>query len=167
MSNSTEHWIPVEDAAEILQVTTRQAHRYGEGPNARIRTRKAGRRVMFHQEDVEALAADLGVLSQPRPQRQRADLVPTGEMLDYIRERDRQLLDLQQQLNSAYAEAGRLTGLLEAQRSLLEDADGIRRRLAEIEAERDQLRSDLEAQRAELEAERALQQPWWRKLFGG
>ncbi len=158
MSEAPEaHWIPVEDVADILQVTTRQAHRYSE--SGRIRTRKAGRRVMFHKEDVESLAADLGVLAQPRPQRPRADIVPAGEMLDYLRERDRRLEELQQQLTSAAAEVGRLTGLLEGQRSLLEDAEGVRRRLAEIEAERDQLR-------AELEAARATQLPWWRRLLG-
>ncbi len=154
------HWIPVEDAADILQVTTRQAHRYGEGDNARIRTRKAGRRVMFHKEDVESLAADLGVLHAPRPHRAKTDLVPAGEMLDYIRERDRRLEELQQQLTGAAAEVGRLQGLLEAQRPLLEDTEGLRRRLAELEVERTQLQ-------AELEAERAARQPWWRRLLGG
>jgi len=58
-----EEYITVEDAAAILQTKTRQAHRYGEGPNARIRTRKAGRRKLFHRGDVEQLARDLESVS--------------------------------------------------------------------------------------------------------
>ncbi len=99
-------YITVEEAAEILQVTTRQAHRYGE--RGRIQTRKAGRRVMFNRTDVETLADDLGVLTSPRPNAPRTDLVPAGDMLDYIRERDQRLDELQGQLVSAAAELGRL-----------------------------------------------------------
>lgn len=150
-----EEFIPVEDVAEILQVKIRQAHRYGEGPNARIRTRKAGHRKMFHKGDTLTLAADLGVLNQPRPNRPKTDLVPAGEMLEYIRERDRRLEEMQQQLISAAAEIGRLQAQLEM-RLLPEDAAELRRQMSEIELERDQLRRELENQ----------PKPWWKRLFG-
>ncbi len=143
MSDDAEY-IPVEEVAEILQVTTRQAHRYGEGENARLRTRKAGRRVMFNRTDVEALAADLGVLDRPRAQRPKTDLVPAGEMLDYIRDRDRRLEEYQHQLVQAAAEIGRLQGQMEGQKRLIDEADNIRQMLDEVKAERDQLRVELE-----------------------
>jgi multidrug resistance efflux pump len=147
-------YIPVEEVAEILQVTTRQAHRHGEGENARLRKRKAGRRVMFNRTDVEALAADLGVLDRPRAQRPKTDLVPTGEMLDYIRERDRRLEEYQHQLIQAAAEIGRLQGQMEGQKRLAHEADNIKQMLDEVRAERDQLRAEL-AQRQSL----------WQRIF--
>ncbi len=131
-----EPYIPVEEAADILQVTTRQAHRYGEGDQPRVRTRRAGRRVMFHKDDVEALAAELGVLDQPRPGRPRSDLISATVMFDYIRERDVKLDALQQQLQQAMHEIGRLQGALEL--------NELQQRIAELEAERDALRAEVE-----------------------
>ena len=134
----TDDWITVEDAAERLQVSTRQAHRYGQPPLSRIRTRKAGRRMLFHLGDVEELAAELNVEAKPAP-RPKTELVPVGEMLTYIRERDQQLSETQERLNRAMLEVGRLQGQLE-QRLLPEDADALRQQLQQAEQERDALR---------------------------
>jgi hypothetical protein len=109
----TDEFITVEEAAERLQVSTRQVHRYGEAPAARIRTRKAGRRKLFNKADVEVLAADLNVEDKPKPV-PKAELMPASDLLHYIRERDQQLADVQQQLNRAMLEIGRLQGQLEA-----------------------------------------------------
>ena len=96
-----EAYISVEEAADLLHVSTRQAHRYGEQEHGgRLRTRKAGRRTLFHKGDVETLANELGVEYKP-PERPKTELVPAGDMLHYLRERDQQLSDVQQQLNRA------------------------------------------------------------------
>ncbi len=131
-----EQYITVEDAAEILQVTTRQAHRYGEGEHSRLRTRRAGRRVMFHKGDVEALAAELGVLDQPRPGRPKPDPTSITAILDYLRERDAKMEAVQQQLQQAMHEIGWLQGALELQE--------FQQRIAELEAERDSLKAEVE-----------------------
>lgn len=149
-----QDYIPVEDVADILQVTIRQAHRYGEGSNARIRTRRAGKRKMFNRADVMVLANDLGVLSQPRPNRPKMDLVPVGQMLEYIRERDQRLEELQQRLISAAAEIGRLQGQIEM-RLLPEDVLALRQKLEEVERDRDRLHNEL----------RRKTLPWWKRLF--
>lgn len=134
-----EAHISVEEAADLLRVSTRQAHRYGEQEHGgRLRTRKAGRRTLFHKGDVEALAAELGVEYKP-PERPKTELVPAGEMLHYLRERDQQLNDVQQQLNRAMLQVGRLQGQLE-QRLLPEDADLLCQKVAAAEAERDVLK---------------------------
>ncbi len=147
-----DEYITVEDAADILRVVPRQVNRYGNGPDARLRTRKAGRRVLYHRGDVETLADDLGVINKPRaPRPTAADLIPAGEVLQQWREReqehDRRVDDLQAQLNAA----ARRIGELEAQ---------LQSRLAP-EQER-ALRDELAAYKTQLSGGR----PWWKRLLG-
>ena len=83
MTDDTQY-ITVEDAADILQVTPRQAHRYGGGDHPRIRTRKAGRRILYHRGDVEALAVDLGVEFRSRSKPPAPQALAASELLAYI-----------------------------------------------------------------------------------
>jgi excisionase family DNA binding protein len=69
-------YITVEEAAAILDLSTRQVHRYGSGESARLRTRRAGRRRLFHRGDVESLAADLAVARHPLPPPPRKETPP-------------------------------------------------------------------------------------------
>src|SRR5262245_357218 len=62
----SDEWMTVHDAARILRVSTRQAHRYAE--EGRIVTRRAGRRVLFSRDSVVKLADDLAVDIRPAPQ---------------------------------------------------------------------------------------------------
>ena len=142
MSNNDAEYIPVETAAEILRMTARAVNRYGN--EGRLQIRRAGRRVLYLRSDVESLAAELGVALRPSP-RPRSELVPVGQMLDYLRERDARLDDLQQQLVAAAAEIGRLQQTIEHQRLLADQAEQLRARVADLEAERDQLRAELDA----------------------
>ncbi len=142
MSNPDAAYIPVEMAAEILRMTARQVNRYGN--EGRLQTRRVGRRVLYLRADVEALAAELGVALRPTP-RARAQLVPVGQMLDYLRERDARLDALQQQLVAAAAEIGRLQQTIEHQRLLADQAEQLRARVVDLEAEREQLRAELDA----------------------
>src|SRR5919199_5459187 len=102
-----EPYITVEDAAAILHVTTRQVNRYGSGEQPKLRTRRSGKRVLCHREDVEALADELDSAHRLTPPAgPRTDLVPAGEMLEYLRERDARLDVLQAQLTQAAHENG-------------------------------------------------------------
>ena len=77
-----EEYMPVEEVARVLGVKPRQAHRYAEGPQPRIRTKRLGlhNRKMFHKGDVEALVTERR--TAPAVQQPKAELVPAGEMLN-------------------------------------------------------------------------------------
>lgn len=148
MEDDAADYIGVEEAAVLLGgITTRQAHRIGQ----QARTRTAGKRTLFHRSDIERLAEQRGVdreavehARQYQPQAQaKTDLVPAGEMLNYIRERDRRLDEMQQQLYAAALEIGTLRAQVE-QRVLPEAAAALRQRIAELEASEQALRAQLE-----------------------
>lgn len=174
-----EEYLTVEEAADILQVTTRQVHRYGSGPNARIRTRRLGKRVMFHRSDVDTLANDLGVVRsavERTPKPPKAELIPINEMMLYLRERDQQLNEVQQQLNQALLRIGHLQGQLE-QRLLPEDEQSLRQEIVQLQRERERLLQESEQLQAELERQQTERisieaelerrsQPWWKRIFG-
>ncbi len=147
-------YIPVEDVATILGVKTRQAHRYGDGPNPRIRTKMVNHRKLFHKGDTEALAGERKAAKPHSAQRPKTDLVPVGEMLEYIRERDRQVEELHRQLTEAAAQVGYLRGQLE-QRLLPEAAAALHQQVEALKMERDALQAQLKAKR----------QPWWKRFF--
>jgi excisionase family DNA binding protein len=52
-----DRYLTADQAADILGTSGRTVHRYGEA--GQIRTRKTGRRVMFHEGDIHQLARDL------------------------------------------------------------------------------------------------------------
>jgi len=132
----------------MLRLTTRQVNRYGSGERPRLRTRRVGRRILYHEQDVEELAQELNVTLKPKIAKPKTDLVPASEMLEYIRERDRQLGELQSQLNQALLEIGRLQGQLQ-------ETQHIRKQLEDVQAERDELREAIQQAR-----------PWYKRLFG-
>jgi hypothetical protein len=148
-----DEYIPVEDVAAMLKVTIRQANRYGEGANPRVRTRKAGNRKLYHRGDVELLADELGVAFKTRPQQTQAELIPPGEMLDLVRNLQDRLAGSQERLIVASHRIGELEGQLQ-QRLLPEEAATLRQQLADVEAERDKLKEELERKN----------QPWWRRF---
>ncbi len=152
MSNGThEEWLKVEDAARILRLTVRQVNRLGSGEAPKLRTQKAGQRTLYYRPDVEQHARERGVEYIPEPETPAepgAELLPPGDVLQLVR-------DLQDRLMLASHRVGELEGLLQM-RLLPEDAEEMRRRLAEAEAERDFLRREVERR----------SRPWWRRLLG-
>jgi hypothetical protein len=137
-----ETWLEAAEAAARLARTERQVYRYGQ--ERKVRTRRYGRRLQYHAGDVEALAQKLGVDNEPRPIVARQDIMPPGQMLDYLRERDRELADYQRRLEQAALELG--AARQEIGRRQLVDQE-----LSTVRDERDQLRTQI----AEL-------QPWRR-----
>ncbi len=143
MTDDEVPYITVEEAAQRLRVTPRMVNRYGNMQPPRLRSRKAGRRTLYHPGDVDQLADDLNVASKPPPAPPaEMTIFEPGLMVDYLREKDRQLAEVQQQLNQALIEVGRTRALLERQHQL--------------EMERDDLRRQLEM----------ASQPWWKRLLG-
>jgi hypothetical protein len=147
-----DEWLTVEEAADRLQVSIRQANRYGHGDSPRLRTKRAGKRVLYHRGDVEQLADDLGVVYKPRPPELAVDLVPAGEMLNYLRERDQRIDQLTHELMMATRRIVELEH--ERDRRLLpEDGERLRQQLTLLEAERDALQVQF-------------RRPWWKRLLG-
>lgn len=146
-------WITVEEAASILHLGVRGTHRYAE--RGRLATRRAGRRLLFYRPDVEALAQDLKAASRfsPSPASPKPDLVPAGEMLAYLRERDQQLAEQQQQVTILLARLAEAQAELN-RRLLPQDERQLRDELAAVVHERDELRRQIDALR-----------PWYRRWY--
>lgn len=151
---SDDEYITSEEAAEILQVVPRQVYRYSDGPNARLRSRPAGRRKMIHKGDVEQLARDLGAANKPRKKSPTLELVPQGEFLKLLEKKDEEIRQLRDQITQLAHQMGQLQGEVVASRKLLEDQQHVRQRLEAIEDER-----------AQLLKQQTEARPWWKKLF--
>jgi len=120
MEESQPDFITVEEVATILGVTPRQAARY----QSKVRTQKAGSRVLYHKGDIEEQAARKGRAKDAtrhfmKPS--KPELVPISEMLEYLRERDADNKQLQQQLLQAAHRIGELEERLAHQQKLLTD----------------------------------------------
>lgn len=118
--SDNDKYITAERAASTLGVSERTVYRYAE--TEQIRTRKSGRRTMFHAGDVARLSDDL------QSQRQGPDP------------------DVVQQLRTELQQATYRIGYLESQlqQRLLPDHEiQLRDELAQAKAERDMLRQNL------------------------
>jgi hypothetical protein len=125
-------WLTVSEAAAILRMTPRQVNRYGN--TGRIRTQRAGRRVLYHNIDVEQLADELRV--DERPHAQPSSLAaPLASLADQLRDRDHQLAESQRRLEE------RLERIEAQQRQLPSgDREELRQLLTEVIAEREAIR---------------------------
>jgi hypothetical protein len=157
MQDEAAQYIPVEEAAAILGLSIRQTSRYA----GKVRTKRIGTRVLFHRGDIEQQAEEKRIKDQiheeaqpykPPPKQPSTELMPPGDMLDYLRERDQQVERLTQQLTAAAHRVGELEAMLQ-QRLLPEDAEALRR-------ERDDLRERLR----HLEPQQ--KKSWWQRWFG-
>ncbi len=138
-----EEYISAADAGELLGVSARQAMRYGAGDDAPVRTRRDGRRVLFHAEDVQELAAQLKD-RRDGPRQQRAEMVRFVDIFDYLRERDVRIKELEEQLAIAQRYIGQLEGTQETVKLLRDE-------LAMLKAE---------------EPPEPARRSWWQRLLG-
>lgn len=137
--NEDTDYIPGQEAADILQVSERTVQRYATGSNRRIRSRKytGSKKLYYLRSDVEALADELGLArSAETVSRPKVEMMPAGEMLNYLRERDQELKEAQRALAAAMAEIGQGRAQLE-QRRMLET------QYQEVSTERDTLRQEI------------------------
>ncbi len=155
MDDDTEY-ITADAAAETLRISPRQVHRYGEGTNPRLRTRRAGRRLLFHAGDVVQLASDLDVAHRPRPRTPGVRIIPQNELVQYLEKRDQEIADLREEI-------GRLKATMQAQQALHEAE--LRLRLLEAEQHyQAQLQQQQQPEPPQLPAPR---RSIWRRLLGG
>jgi hypothetical protein len=127
MPEADDLYITVEEVAQRLRLSARQAARYSD----KIPTRKSGKRVMFLASAVDALAEEMHVDYRPPPI-PRAELAPASVLMDRNREQEDRILSLG-------IEVGRLQGILQeretAQRVLTDDKMTLQRKLDEALAE--------------------------------
>jgi hypothetical protein len=138
-------YIHVDEARSILRVTARQVQRHAA--KGRVRSRRVGRRLELHRADIEALAEELGAEDRPALVHEGELLADSGAMLDYLREKDQQILFLSRRVGELEGQAH--NQLLPAGEALL------RQELAEAQA-----------RTKTLEAENSrLRRSWWARLF--
>jgi hypothetical protein len=135
MSNDQDNWITVTEAAGILRMTPRQVNRYGN--LGRLRTRRAGRRILYLASDVATLADELRVDIRPEPTTSLA--VPLRELLEHLQARDRQLEDAQQRVEEALARIERQTSQPRQLRDPSQERAELRELLQEVLAEREEI----------------------------
>jgi len=160
-SDETSVYIPVEDVADLLGVSKRQATRYAE----KVRTQQDGRRIMYHRADVEKLAQERGA-KQDRPLAVHTEVIPPGRLLELITQQQHEITRISRD-NGVVAER------LRTQQQRMEQADHDRQKLLEDKDETSRQVSqaleraeaaEAEAQRLRLELER-MRRSWWRRLF--
>lgn len=158
-----EH-IGAEEAARILKVSARMVYRYGE--DGKIRTIRAGRRILFNHADVLAYADETAADNKPP---QQTSIIRADEMLLLVREQ-------QQQLLAAAQEIGDLRARLD-QRLLPADVDTLKDRIHQLEREADRLQFELERERERHATQEQAQgtpaspestpaRPWWQRILG-
>lgn len=131
--NDDANWISAREAQQRLGRGERQLRNYAK--RGRLRSRMRGRRLEYYEPDVVNIAAEL-----PEDDRQRVpdqSVMPAGEMLNHIR-------DLERQLNQAMAEIGYLRGQLETQQLQLTEAKAAQRLLVDKEQEAADLKRALD-----------------------
>src|SRR5919199_655554 len=81
-SDGAAAWMTVEAAAAVLRITPRQVNRYGHGDDARLRTQRVSRRVLYHRQDVlarlEAAEAERAALQAKLHDAERTIALLTG-----------------------------------------------------------------------------------------
>lgn len=151
MTNDDEsQWMRGEDAARLLGISERSIQRYAGEGRGKIKVRKyqGSKRYWYFKPDVERLADEMRPGRRPPevPKPPKPELVPAGEMLGYLRQRDEALEAAQRQLQAAALELGQARAEL-ARRQLVDE------QLQQVAAERDEVRKQiarLRLQRAAL-----------------
>jgi HAMP domain-containing protein len=159
--DETPVYIPVEDVADLLGVSQRQATRYAK----KVRTQQDGRRILFHRGDVERLAQERDV-KHDRPLAVHTEVIPPGRLLELITQQQHEITRISRD-NGELAERLR-TQVQRAEvadhdrQKLLEDKDETSRQMSQAQARADAAEAEVERLRATLER---LRRSWWRRLF--
>lgn len=131
--NDDSNWISAREAQQRLGRGERQLRNYAN--KGRLRSRMHGRRLEYYEPDVAELAGTLPEDDRPRVVEQ--SVMPAGEMLNHIRE-------LERQLGEALAQVGYLRGQLDTQQLQLKEAKQAQRLLVDREREAADLQRQLD-----------------------
>ncbi|HSH82143.1 MAG TPA: hypothetical protein VLA19_26755 [Herpetosiphonaceae bacterium] len=153
-----DDWIGAEEAGRILRVSSRMVYRYGEGADAKVRTMRAGRRILFNRVDVLAYAEELGAENRPESQ---TDIIRADELMRVIGAQQAELVEKAETI-------GQLQARLEM-RITPEEERALRERIHELERQQDRLQWEVEQLRTQgtvQPVQGAPERPWWRRLLG-
>ena len=124
----------------MLGLSERSTLRYASGQTPRLLTRKrtGSKRLWFYRPDVEALAQELQPTRRAPdlPPEPKQEMLPAGEMLGYLRQRDEELREAQRALQAAALELGQARAEL-TRRQLVDE------QLQQVAAERDEVRKQI------------------------
>ena len=152
---TNDEWLTAQAAGELLGLSPRQVQRYGADPDEQIRTQQDGRRVLYHAEDIRALAERRLASTQRVNDATSRSLSRPNEWKDRYEAANQQLLKAAHTIGELEERTRHMEAQL-AQRPLLEDH-------AALKAERDTLLAEVGQLRAELERAR---RPLWRRILG-
>jgi hypothetical protein len=160
-----EAYISEAEAASILHRSDRQVRRYAR--TGKVMSEDVGGVRMYLRADVEALATDLRDKDRTRPA--RSELVPMGDVLEHLARKDDEIRELNDKLQRAMHEIGRLQAKNEAQQRLLtvQDSDRTRPDTTYSRHAPDQPAQPEAAPEPppELAKQPTKRVPWWRRLF--
>ncbi len=145
------------EAAALLHRSERQVRRYARTCPA-MTHEIAGVR-MYLRREVEALAAELREKDRTRPA--RSELVPVGDVLEHLARKDDEIRDLNERLQRAMLEIGRLQAQNEAQQRLLRDEGHDR-----TEPDTSNPATEADVERYKQEVERLRRRNFWQWLLG-
>lgn len=120
----TEHDLPnayitEAEASALLNRSPRQVRRYGRTGKVSVQERPGGR--LYLRADIEMLARELQDKDRTRPA--KAELMPLGDVLDHLERKDTEIKELNERLQRAMLEIGRLQATIEHQQRLLTAED--------------------------------------------
>jgi chromosome segregation ATPase len=147
MSNLDEY-IPVEEAARILQRGTRMTEKYAD--KGRIRTKPAGRRRLYLRADVEQLREELNVSDMPTP-KPLAQVLPPSELLELVDRKDDEIRSLNQEIAALRHRLGQVEGELNTARYLLEDKQRLDSKIEEVTSKLEAAASRIDGYRSDNE----------------
>ena len=94
MEDTSEEFIPVEMAAAILGVTTRHVSRYQD----RVRTKRLGKRILYHRDDIATLAAERSQIATTRATANQTTDASLADLIALLHEKDTIITQQQEQL---------------------------------------------------------------------
>ncbi len=152
---TNDEWLTAHAAGAILGLSPRQVQRYGADPEEHIRTHHDGRRVLYHAEDIRALAERRLASAERVNAATSRSLSRPNEWKDRYEAANQQLIKAAHTIGELEERVRHLEAQRDA-RPLLEDHMALRMERDTLAAEVDQLRGELERAR----------RPLWRRILG-
>ena len=140
---TNNEWLTAHAAGELLGLSARQVQRYGADPDEHMRTRQERRRVLYHAEDIRALAERRLASAQRVNDARSRSMARPNEWKDRYEAANQQLIRAAHTIGELEERVRHLEAQRDA-RPLLEDHAALSAERDRLAAERDQLRAELE-----------------------